>query len=66
MEAALSNLVRWLAGTIRDHVAERRSNAAFRDESRTIFHGPPLDILALVYEELAGGGGNGAKDAHIL
>jgi DNA phosphorothioation-dependent restriction protein DptH len=62
----LSNLVRWIAGTIREHVAERRSGAASRSEFRSIFHGPPLEILSLVYEELAGPSGNALEGLPLL
>ncbi|MBU2582005.1 MAG: ATP-binding protein [Alphaproteobacteria bacterium] len=50
----MSNLVRWIAETIREHVVERRYGGNASAESRWIFHGPPLEILSLVYEELAG------------
>ncbi|PCK78489.1 hypothetical protein [Rhizobium sophoriradicis] len=45
----MSKLIDWLAGEIRSRVAETASGG----ESRLIFHGPPLEILGQVYEQLA-------------
>lgn len=45
----MSKLVDWLTWEIRSHVAETAAGG----ESRLIFHGPPLEILGQVYEQLA-------------
>lgn len=46
----------WMARTIRTHVADTRAGGTVA-ESRVIFHGPPLEILRSVYEELTVSGG---------
>ena len=62
----MSNLIRWIAATIRVYVAERRQTGALTAESRWIFNGPPLEILGRVYDELAGKDGSGLDGLPVL
>ncbi|KAB2900825.1 MAG: ATP-binding protein [Dokdonella sp.] len=54
----MNRLIQALAGIIRDKVQGAAGRqAGGRHESRFVFHGPPLDILEKVFDELAVPGG---------
>lgn len=62
----MSNLVRWLAAAIKEHVTERPLDASPSGESRSIFHGPPLELLSPVYEQLVADGKGTLKGMPVL
>lgn len=49
----MNNLTNWLASIVRDKVSQSTLGSTGTIESRFIFHGPPLELLELVYNELA-------------
>lgn len=54
----MNRLIQALAGIIRDKVqGAAGGQAGGKHESRFVFHGPPLDILEKVFDELAAPGG---------
>lgn len=49
----MNNLTNWLASIVRDKVRQSTLGRTGTNlESRFIFHGPPLELLEMVYEEL--------------